>query len=91
MVSELVTNAITHAQTPITVALQQEGRAVRLIVRDLSPVVPVIGAAEAMDGGGRGLIIVDVLSSDWGVTSRPDGSKSVWAVLAADGDVASVT
>jgi anti-sigma regulatory factor (Ser/Thr protein kinase) len=87
VVSELVTNAITHAETPFTVVLQREGPLVTLIVWDLSPLVPVMAAGEAMDGGGRGLVIVDVLSRDWGVTSRPDGSKSVWAAFAADPDL----
>jgi anti-sigma regulatory factor (Ser/Thr protein kinase) len=87
VVSELVTNAITHAQTPFTVELQVEGLFVTLIVSDLSPLVPVMAAGEAMDGGGRGLLIVDVLSRDWGVTNGPDGSKSVWAAFSDEADV----
>jgi anti-sigma regulatory factor (Ser/Thr protein kinase) len=90
VVSELVTNAITHAHTPVTVVLERAGPSVTLTVRDLSPSVPVMGAADTMDGGGRGLVIVDILSRAWGVTSSPGGSKSVWAVFAAeDGAVAS--
>jgi hypothetical protein len=43
--------------------------------------------AAAMGGGGRGLVIVDVLSRDWGVLTHSAGSKSVWAAFAAEADV----
>ena len=47
---------------------------------------PVDGVA-TVDGvllpaGGRGMGIVAALSSSWGVTSEPDGGKSVWASIA---------
>jgi anti-sigma regulatory factor (Ser/Thr protein kinase) len=87
VVSELVTNAITHAQTPFTVVLERAGPSVTLTVQDLSPLVPVMGAADTMDGGGRGLVIIDVVSSEWGVTSRPGGPKSVWAAFAVEDGV----
>lgn len=86
VVSELVTNAITHAQTPFTVVLQREGPSVRLTVQDLSPQVPVMATPAAMDGGGRGLVIVDVLSREWGVLTHPGGSKSVWADFAVEAE-----
>lgn len=79
VVSELVTNAITHARTPFTVALERSGTSLLLTVRDLSTGVPVVSEADAMDGGGRGLGIVDLLSGAWGVTTDAVGSKSVWA------------
>jgi hypothetical protein len=31
--------------------------------------------------GGRGLMIIEHLSNDWGVISNIDGGKSVWATL----------
>jgi anti-sigma regulatory factor (Ser/Thr protein kinase) len=87
VVSELVTNAIMHAHTPFTVDLERAGLSVTLTVRDLSPMVPVMGAADTMDGAGRGLAIIDVLSREWGVTSRAGGSKSVWAAFAIEDGV----
>jgi len=40
-------------------------------VQDLSPpLAPHVAAGSKMDQGGRGLVIVDLLSSDWGVTNR---------------------
>ena len=91
VVSELVTNAITHAQTPFTVVLARTGPSVTLTVGDLSPLVPVRGAVDTMDRGGRGLVIVDAVSRAWGVTSRAGGSKSVWAVFAAEDGVVTAT
>jgi len=57
---------------------------VTVTVQDLSPLVPLVAAGSKMDPGGRGLVIVDLLSSHWGVTNRPDGSKAVWAAFAAE-------
>jgi len=91
VVSELVTNAITHARTPVTVMLERSGPCVVLTVCDLSPTVPVMRAADAMAGGGRGLMIVDVLSRDWGVRVGPSGSKTVWAAFEVQDDVVAVS
>ncbi len=84
VVSELATNAIQHTQLPFTVLLQREGPSVTLTVRDFSPLVPVLTTADRWDPGGRGLVIVDVVSDDWGVTHNRDGSKSVWAAFPAE-------
>jgi anti-sigma regulatory factor (Ser/Thr protein kinase) len=90
VVSELVTNAISHARTPLTVVLERAGPSVKLTVRDCSPSLPLLEAAGSMAGGGRGLGIVDVLSRDWGVTNYLGESKSVWASFAAANGVANV-
>jgi anti-sigma regulatory factor (Ser/Thr protein kinase) len=88
VVSELVTNAISHARTHSTVVLERAGPSVTLTVRDCSPSLPLLEAADCMAGGGRGLGIVDVLSRDWGVTSHLGESKSVWVAFAAADGVA---
>ncbi len=88
--SELVTNAMTHAQTPITVLLQRAGPLVTLTVGDLSPVMPTTAAAREKDQGGLGLLIVEALSREWGVTSYPDGGKSVWASFPAEREIVPV-
>jgi anti-sigma regulatory factor (Ser/Thr protein kinase) len=90
VVSELVTNAISHARTPSTVVLERSGSCVTLTVRDCSPSLPLLGAADSMAAGGRGLGIVDVLSRDWGVTSPLGEPKSVWAAFAVEDDAANV-
>ena len=90
VVSELVTNAISHARTSSTVVLERSGPSVTLTVRDCSPSLPLLRAADSMAGGGRGLGIVDVLSRDWGVTSSLGEPKSVWAAFAVEDGVANV-
>jgi anti-sigma regulatory factor (Ser/Thr protein kinase) len=90
VVSELVTNAVSHARTPSTVVLERSGPSVTVTVRDCSPSLPLLEAAGSMAGGGRGLGIVDVLSRDWGVTSYRGESKSVWAAFAAAESVANL-
>jgi anti-sigma regulatory factor (Ser/Thr protein kinase) len=83
VVSELATNALGHAQTPFIVTLQEDDQVVLLTVQDGSASVPVHSAANGTDADGRGLVIVDLVSRDWGVTPGPDGTKSVWAAFAA--------
>lgn len=82
VVSELATNAIRHANTPFTVALERVDQSVRLTVSDGSPVAPVQLATDLLNTGGRGLSLVDLLSGDWGVIRRGAEGKSVWASFA---------
>jgi anti-sigma regulatory factor (Ser/Thr protein kinase) len=79
VVSELATNAVMHAATPFTVSLGRLDGTLTLSVRDLSfdhPQGPARPRSTTLRG--RGLHIVDVLSSAWGVTAERDG-KTVWA------------
>lgn len=81
IVSELVTNAVRHAGTEVRLRLERLPHGVRLEVADDStrPLRQVVGYA---DEGGRGLPLVDALSTRYGVEGRPDG-KVVWAELVA--------
>jgi anti-sigma regulatory factor (Ser/Thr protein kinase) len=80
LVSELVTNSVIHGGPPVVVAVDCDGDALQVRVRDGSPVLPARRAADDRDEGGRGLALVDTLSSDWGVDPQPDG-KHVWFAL----------
>jgi anti-sigma regulatory factor (Ser/Thr protein kinase) len=82
VVSELVTNALVHARTPIRVRLEEFLFCVRLTVHDDSPARPVVRVADTTDTGGRGLSIVDQCSVQWGTNIDADGGKSVWALFA---------
>ena len=77
LVSELVTNAVVHADSDADVAVVLTPSAVRIEVGDQSEFVP--GAHEAADDetSGRGLAIVEAMASDWGVIPRP-GGKVIW-------------
>jgi len=81
--SELATNAMVHARTPFVLTLSEMNGVVLLTVRDGSATVPVREVPQVMDMGGRGLVLVELLSREWGVSTGASGSKSVWASFAS--------
>lgn len=84
--SELATNALVHAQTAFVVTLERRDNVVLLTVGDDSLSLPARRAAQVMDSTGRGLEIVDIVSSDWGIDTGAAGSKAVWASFVIRGD-----
>lgn len=86
LVSELVTNAIVHGRTGATVeAALGQGRVLRVAVTDDSAALlpEVDTAVHASAEGGRGLLIVSLLATRWGVRPNPAGGKAVWFELDA--------
>jgi anti-sigma regulatory factor (Ser/Thr protein kinase) len=81
VVSELATNAVIHAGTSFSVAVCCNGSAIRIEVQDASGAAPVMRANKPTARSGRGLLLVDAVTRDWGVEPGPDG-KIVWAELA---------
>lgn len=77
LTTELVTNAIQHAEGAVTVTAELLGDRLRIAVGDEGPGVPAPEHASPDDEGGRGLALVDSLSSRWGVEELPAG-KIVW-------------
>lgn len=89
IVSELVTNALLHARTAMTVELVDDPPdAVRLSVSDSSPAALQTRHFSPESGTGRGLRLLDSLSLTWGVDEH-DGGKTVWCRLPKDGVAAS--
>jgi len=84
LTSELVTNAIRHGEGDVTVRLWPGPDVVRLEVSDTSSQLPAPRHAGTEAEAGRGLALVDALSSRWGATPRrsPAG-KTVWFELDA--------
>lgn len=82
LVSELVANAVLHTGTPLEVVVAVDGAHVRVEVHDGSPRLPVRKNYSTMSGTGRGLVLVERMSSDWGADSTPTG-KVVWFELDA--------
>jgi anti-sigma regulatory factor (Ser/Thr protein kinase) len=81
VITELVSNAVQHAGEPIELMAAISGYCVRMSVFDHSPVHPVRILPDPESGeGGRGLILVDAVASDWGSRDFADG-KVVWATL----------
>ncbi|SER98624.1 Histidine kinase-like ATPase domain-containing protein [Pedococcus cremeus] len=81
VVSELVTNAIQHANSDIDVVLAAHDGRLRVGVRDRSPAPPVTRHAPPDATGGRGLRVVEALARSSGAWPTVDGGKFVWAVL----------
>jgi DNA-binding NarL/FixJ family response regulator len=77
LVSELVTNAVVHAQSDVEVGVQLTGDGIRIDVLDQSTVEPVRRSPNDYDTSGRGLELVDALATRWGIDTGPYG-KSVW-------------
>src|SRR5215213_6805678 len=88
--SELVTNAVLHARTELTLTLELRDGRVRISVKDRSKAPPTLRHYQADALTGRGLGVVAALSDSWGVSAAADG-KVVWAELRADGDPAATT
>jgi anti-sigma regulatory factor (Ser/Thr protein kinase) len=84
LASELVTNALLYAEGRIRVGVDTDAGRVRVWVRDRSttPARPKHVGVEATSG--RGLALVERLSSAWGVEQVPDEGKEVWFELPAD-------
>ncbi|RAS65870.1 anti-sigma regulatory factor (Ser/Thr protein kinase) [Lentzea atacamensis] len=80
VVTELVTNAYDHGLFAREVRLLRisEPCSVRIEVDDSSPEQPVLGRSRIDRHRGRGLVIVDRLSKEWGVIPNVVG-KTVWA------------
>lgn len=83
LVSELVTNAVCHARTgtaPIALILESRGNWLRIEVHDGDPGWPQPRRTGELAESGFGLLLVDALSSKWGVDDTVTG-KAVWAEL----------
>jgi anti-sigma regulatory factor (Ser/Thr protein kinase) len=77
LATELASNAIRHSGTTATAIVRFLGDRVRIEVGDGSRAVPVPRDAGPLADGGRGLPLVETLSSAWGVIPTRAG-KRVW-------------
>lgn len=82
LTSEVVTNAILHGTGAVRLQMHRSASRLRIEVGDDDPELP-----SAQDSGnalesGRGLMIVNTLSTDWGAEQLGAG-KIVWFELAA--------
>ena len=77
LTSEVVTNAILHAECPCVLVVRITRGRVRVEVQDTSRAMPVRRKPSPLAASGRGMTIVDKLAKDWGVDHLP-GGKRVW-------------
>lgn len=83
LISELVVNAVLHAESAVTVRLSLRPGVLRVEVADASPAPPQPRSVDPTAVTGRGLLIVETVASSWGVEPTDHG-KAVWFELAAD-------
>jgi anti-sigma regulatory factor (Ser/Thr protein kinase) len=78
VLTEMVTNSVRHGAPPVEVELiDRPGRLV-LTVSDGSMVPPRRVAPKPDAESGRGTVLLDALTSTWGVRLEPRGGKTVW-------------
>jgi anti-sigma regulatory factor (Ser/Thr protein kinase) len=81
LATELAANAVVHSGRPETVTVRYLEHVVRIEVSDRAsqPPTPRAPADDAVDG--RGLLLIEALSSAWGTEQLHEG-KRVWCDLA---------
>jgi anti-sigma regulatory factor (Ser/Thr protein kinase) len=82
LTSELVTNVIVHARTPMRLELDVHDESVRVAIADDVPRQPTMRPAHDARLTGRGMNLVASLAMHWGVDPAPPGKK-VWFELSA--------
>ncbi|MFC6850890.1 ATP-binding protein [Aquipuribacter hungaricus] len=83
LTSEVVTNAMVHGTGVVRLAVGVDDLVVRVEVGDDSSRLPrttpaPTGDDDGLDLGGRGMGIVEALSSSWGSSVPAGGGKTVW-------------
>jgi len=80
LASELVTNAVVHADPPYRIAVESGDSVLRIAVNDASMVGPQLPPDDEHATSGRGIRLVDTLTDRWGVVLA-EGGKAVWFEL----------
>jgi len=78
LTSELVTNGIVHAHTDLQVIVEATATWVRVEVIDGNPMLPVRKTYTENAQTGRGMEMIELLATDFGVTPLADEGKRVW-------------
>lgn len=78
LVSEMVTNAIRYAAPPVRLEISSGDQDIVVAVTDGSTASPTPRQADSEAEGGRGMLLVDMLTTEHGVRIDPPG-KAVWA------------
>jgi anti-sigma regulatory factor (Ser/Thr protein kinase) len=82
VVSELVTNAVSHGNSGCEVRIGLTDNTLRIEVTDRGAGTPDVLATTGRDEHGRGLVLVSAVAAAWGVDTTPGDGKVVWAHLA---------
>ena len=81
--AELLANAVKHGSGPLLLTLRAGTTHIDVGVVDRRPDVSatVMPPAELVSESGRGLTVVDALSTTWGTEQQAASSKLVWATV----------
>lgn len=82
LTSELVTNAVVHARSPVSVTIRRIIDRLRVEVADVGGGALVLRNPDMDATGGRGLLLMEALAASWG-TSAFEAGKLVWFELTA--------
>jgi anti-sigma regulatory factor (Ser/Thr protein kinase) len=85
-VGELAANAVLHARTSFTVSVCRDPARLTVEVADHNPRLPALGQPPPGALSGRGLMLVDAVSTAWGVRTDHMEGKLVWAQFDASED-----
>jgi anti-sigma regulatory factor (Ser/Thr protein kinase) len=77
LTTELVTNAVRHVGHPVRLRVATPGDRIRVEVDDDSSTEPRVVHVDEHETHGRGMLLVDHLSTRWGFEQRVRG-KTVW-------------
>lgn len=93
LTSELVTNAVLHGSAPIRLQLRRRDTTLRVDVSDGGGPFALAAAPvrSRTAEGGRGLLLIDALATDWGSRDNEGTSsgKTVWFELSGTSGTAS--
>ena len=80
LASELVTNALVHAEAPYRISVENGEGVLRIGVSDGSVTGPQLSPDDEEATSGRGMRLVEALTARWGV-HLGDSAKTVWFEL----------
>jgi anti-sigma regulatory factor (Ser/Thr protein kinase) len=84
LVSELVTNAVLHADGRPVLDVEVEPDRLRISVSDVGRGAPQVQTNNPLlSDHGRGMLLVDTLSTRWGTEPKTPRGKCVWFELEA--------
>ncbi|MGV8967291.1 MAG: ATP-binding protein [Cellulomonas sp.] len=83
LTGELLANAVLHGPEAggIRIRTWRSGDLVNVSVTDESAGEPVVRRPAVTSPDGRGMMLVDALSTAWGVNERGTGGKTVWFTI----------
>jgi anti-sigma regulatory factor (Ser/Thr protein kinase) len=87
LTSETVTNAIVHGHSEVRLTVTADATGVRVEAGDDNSRHPVLQPADSDALDGRGVALLEVASTQWGVVDGSYG-KVVWFEVCVDGSAA---